>query len=83
MSVTTLLVNSGLGWSKGKPWMWCLHAINAAVWIAYSLAIKQYGLILLSVITIVVDLLSAWRANKGLHPTAAGGSDSGENSEKF
>ncbi len=61
LSVTTLLVNSGLGWTRGKSWMWILHAINAAVWIVYSLAIKQYGLILLSVITIAVDLFSAWR----------------------
>jgi hypothetical protein len=64
LSITTLLVNSGLGWTKGKSWMWCLHAINATIWIIYSLAIKQYGLILLSVITIVVDLISAWRINK-------------------
>jgi hypothetical protein len=62
LSVTTLLANSGLGWTKGKAWMWCLHAANAAVWIVYALAIEQYGLILLSVITIVVDLISAWRA---------------------
>lgn len=65
LSITTLLVNSGLGWTKGKSWMWILHAINAAIWIAYSLAIKQYGLILLSIITIVVDLLSAYRTKKG------------------
>ena len=71
LSITTLLVNSGLGWAKGKPWIWCLHAVNAAVWIAYSLAIKQYGLILLSVITIVVDLLSAWRSNKRLQSDAS------------
>lgn len=66
LSITTLLVNSGLGWTKGKPWMWLLHALNAAVWIAYSLIIKQYGLILLSVVTIVVDLLSALQTNKRL-----------------
>ncbi len=64
LSVTTLLVNSGLGWSKGAWWMWILHAVNAAVWIAYAIAIKQYGLIFLSVVTIAVDLLSLWRANK-------------------
>lgn len=64
LSITTLLVNSGLGWTKGKAWMWYLHAVNAGVWIIYALAIKQYGLILLSVITIGVDLLSAYRENK-------------------
>lgn len=63
LSVTTLLVNSGLGWSGGKPWMWCLHALNAVAWIGYSLSIKQYGLLPLSIFTIAVDILSAWRAN--------------------
>lgn len=61
LSVTTILVNSGLGWIKGKWWMWGLHAVNAAAWIIYALLIKQYGLIFLSATTVVVDLISAWR----------------------
>lgn len=64
LSITTLLVNSGLGWTKGRRWMWLVHALNAFVWILYALYIKQYGLILLSVATIAVDLVSAKRATK-------------------
>ena len=59
LSITTLLANSGLGWTKGARWMWLLHAANAALWIVYALMIKQYGLILLSVVTIVVDIASS------------------------
>lgn len=60
LSVTTYLVNSGLGWSRGARWMWFLHAINALAWIGYAIYIKQYGLILLSVITIVTDIVSGF-----------------------
>ena len=62
ISITTLLANAGLGWSKGKYWMWLLHAVNATLWIAYSYSIKQNGLILLSIVTVLVDLVSAYRA---------------------
>ena len=62
LSVTTLLANSALGWTRGAAWMWLLHALNAAVWIVYAVSIRQYGLILLSVVTIAVDIVSAWRA---------------------
>ena len=58
LSITTVLVNSNLGWSKGARWAWLIHALNAVLWIGYAVWIKQYGLILLSGITIVVDLLS-------------------------
>ena len=61
LSISTWLVNSGLGWTRGKRWMWVIHAVNAAIWIVYALHIKQYGLILLSVVTIATDLISAWR----------------------
>jgi hypothetical protein len=61
LSVSTLLANSSLGWFKGRYWIWLLHAVNAFVWIVYALAIKQYGLIMLSVFTIAVDLISAYR----------------------
>lgn len=64
LSITTLLVNSGLGWTKGKPWMWYLHAINAIIWIAYALIIRQYGLILLSIVTVAVDVVSAITAHR-------------------
>jgi hypothetical protein len=64
LSITTLLSNSGLGWSRGKWWMWILHSINAAVWIIYAVIIKQYGLILLSIITIIVDLISSYKSYK-------------------
>ena len=59
ISITTLLVNSGLGWTKGKAWMWYLHAVNSLIWIIYSFLIKQYGLIFLAVCTIIIDIISA------------------------
>ena len=62
LSVTTLLVNSSLGWFKGRWWVWVLHATNAAAWIIYALIIEQYGLILLSASTIVVDAVSGYKA---------------------
>ena len=61
LSITTYLVNSGLGWTKGARLMWFLHAFNALVWIAYAIYIKQYGLILLSSITIVSDVISGYK----------------------
>jgi len=64
LSVTTYLVNSGLGWTKGARWMWLIHALNAGIWIAYAIWIKQYGLILLSVVTIISDIISAIKMNK-------------------
>ena len=65
LSITTILVNSGLGWARGAKWMWVLHAINAAVWIVYAYLINQYGLILLSVVTIIIDLVSAYKIKGG------------------
>ena len=59
LSVTTWLVNSGLGWTKGARWMWFIHALNAALWIGYAVWIEQYGLILLSIVTIATDVISA------------------------
>jgi hypothetical protein len=69
LAITTLLVNSGLGWSKGAWWMWVLHAINALIWVVYSLVTKQYGFVLLSAITIVVDLLSIRREEPDVRST--------------
>ena len=64
LGITTLLVNSGLGWTKGAWWMWIIHAINAGLWIGYSAITKQYGFILLSGITIIVDVISMARVIK-------------------
>lgn len=64
LSITTLLTNSGLGWTKGKWWMWIIHSINSILWITYSLVTEQYGLILLSLATITIDLISARREYK-------------------
>jgi hypothetical protein len=61
LMITTLLVNAGLGWSKGKRWVWIVHAINASLWIYYSFVIKQYGFAGLSVVTVIIDLISAWK----------------------
>jgi hypothetical protein len=59
LSITTLLANWGLGYSKGKVWMWILHAVNGAFWIVYSILIQQYGLIVLSIATVVIDIITA------------------------
>ena len=66
LAATTLLVNANLGWSKGAWWAWIVHAMNAAMWIVYAVDIEQMGLVLLSVITIAVDVLSARRALRRL-----------------
>ena len=63
LSISTYLVNSGLGWTRGARWMWFTHALNALVWIGYALYIQQYGLILLSVITIITDIISGIKQN--------------------
>lgn len=62
LSVTTVLVNSGLGWFKGVWWMWAIHAANAAVWILYAIWIEQYGLIAMSLFTIVIDIATGFKA---------------------
>lgn len=64
LSAFTVLVNAGLGWTRGKWWAWGLHAINAAVWIFYAITIKQYGLIMAAAVGIVIDLFSAEKAYK-------------------
>lgn len=61
LSITTYLVNSGLGWTKGKSWMWIIHALNATAWIFYAINIHVYGLILLSALTIITDIISAFK----------------------
>ena len=66
LAATTLLVNANLGWSKGEWWAWIVHAMNAAMWIVYAVDIGQMGLVLLSVVTIAVDVLSARRAFRRL-----------------
>jgi hypothetical protein len=45
--------------------MWILHTINAAAWVVYAIVIEQYGLILLSAITIPIDIISAMKSYKG------------------
>jgi len=39
--------------------MWFIHAANASLWILYAVWIEQYGLILLSIVTIATDVISA------------------------
>ena len=62
LGISTLLVNSGLGWSKGAWWMWLIHACNAIAWQVYVMATEQWGLTILNVVTIAVDLVSGVRA---------------------
>lgn len=70
LSVFTLLSNCGLGWFKGVWWIWLIHSLNAVVWIFYSYTTNQYGLILLSVVTIIIDLISSWRAWRRTHASS-------------
>ena len=65
LMVTTLLVNMGLGWSRGAGWMWLLHAANAGLWIAYTLQTGQMGFVWLSVVTLILDLVSAGKVYYG------------------
>ena len=62
LGISTLLVNSGLGWARGAWWVWGLHFINALLWNVYVIATKQYGFVLLNTITMIVDLVSGYRA---------------------
>jgi len=61
LSITTLAANWGLGWFKGVWWIWLLHALNAGLWIVYSLLTKQYGFVFLSIVTIIMDLITSYK----------------------
>ena len=63
LGVSTLIVNANLGWAKGAPWAWLVHALNASLWIWYSYKIGQYGFVLLSVVTVILDIVCAWRSH--------------------
>ncbi len=65
LAVTTLLVNSNLGWMKGRPLAWVLHAGNAGAWIGYAYVTEQWGFVVLSAVTVAIDLVSGWRARHG------------------
>jgi len=62
LAVTTLLVNSNLGWSKGSSTAWLLHAANAGMWMGYGWVTEQYGFVALSSVTVAVDVVSWARA---------------------
>jgi hypothetical protein len=62
LSITTLLVNAGLGWTRGAWWMWIVHSVNGAAWIIYASIIGQYGLIIVGLGTVIIDIPSAIRA---------------------
>jgi hypothetical protein len=64
LSFATELANCGLGWSKGKWWMWLINAAVSGWWILYAISIKQFGLILSAVVMIILDLVSAYKAKK-------------------
>lgn len=68
LMVTTLLVNFGLGWSKSNRWVWIVHSVNAALWIYYSILIKQYGFAGLSVVTVIMDVGSAIKTTNTSFP---------------
>ena len=61
LSVTTLLSNANLGWSKGAWWSWALWAANAGLWQVYAMSIHQYGLTPLNLVTMGMGVVNAWR----------------------
>ena len=68
LGTTTLIVNLALGWTKGVWWIWLVHATNALLWVpwAYSVPGHAWGVVGLSVATIVLDLLSCWKKRAAL-----------------
>jgi len=65
LSGTTLLVNAGLGWSRGAWWVWGLHTINATAWQVYVMQPgmeSALGISALNIVTICVDIVSGIRA---------------------
>ena len=62
LMVTTLFTNAGLGWFKGAWWAWLIHAINAIIWIFYSLHLDLMGFVGLSVVTILIDAVSGYKS---------------------
>lgn len=64
LSITTLLANSNLGWSRGAAWAWWAHIANALLWVAFAVMIDKPGLILLSAFTIAVDGATIYRKHK-------------------
>lgn len=70
LSITTVLTNSALGWAKGVWWSWALHALNAVLWIGFAIYLNKYGLILLSAVTILLDVISgikSWKGGRNVH----------------
>ena len=61
LSVTTLLSNANLGWSKGAWWSWALWAANAGLWQVYAMSIHQYGLTPLNLVTMGMGAVNAYR----------------------
>jgi hypothetical protein len=62
LGTTTLLVNLALGWTKGVWWIWLVHAANATAWIPWACSVgPAWGIIGLSVATIILDLWSCWK----------------------
>ena len=64
LAVTTVLVNGNLGWSRGNKMSWILHILNNILWIFYGISITQYGLIILSVVSILIDSVSLYKRCK-------------------
>ncbi len=61
LSVTTLLANANLGWSKGVGWAWLLWAGNAAMWQVYVVLTEQWGFTILNFATMGIGI---WNAKK-------------------
>jgi hypothetical protein len=62
LSISTLLANGLLGWSRGAVWAWACHILNSILWIAYALVIKQYGLIVVGLGTVIIDVPLMYKA---------------------
>ena len=65
LSISTLITNSALGWSKGASWSWFAQGINSIAWVWYSIVTDQQGFILLSVATLGIAFVSGIKVRKG------------------
>lgn len=62
LGITTLAVNTALGYFRGAWWVWVLHFFNAVGWQVYVMATNQLGFTILNVATMGIDLVMLRRA---------------------
>ena len=64
LGISTLAVNTGLGYFKGVWWIWILHFMNAVGWQWFAMTQDLMGLTVLNVATMGIDLVMLRRALK-------------------